>query len=86
MEKLWLKLKNIICSKGLFGKIIVILCIYFIIRYTNKVLTIFENTGVEPTILTPLVYSFFGGELVILFLKKKNDKKKESEDIDNGVV
>jgi len=73
-------------KKGLFGKLMVVFCLLFIISYTIVITYIFARKGIEPTILTPLVYSFFGGELVILFLKKKNDKKKESEDIDNGVV
>jgi len=69
-------------QQGVFGKLIVILCLFFIIGYTVVITYVFYKNGIEPAILTPLVYSFFGGELVLLYLKKiktKNNHKKQLE-------
>ena len=60
-------------KKGTFGKITAALCIGFIVIYTVAVLYNFYVHNSEPTILTPLVYSFFGGELTLLFLKRRHD-------------
>ena len=64
-------------KKGLFSKLVVTGCILFIIFFTLAVLYCFYVHQIEPTIITPLVYSFFGGELVMLFLKKRMDINKE---------
>ena len=66
-------------KKGLFSKLVVTGCILFIIFFTLAILYCFYVHQVEPTIITPLVYSFFGGELVMLFLKKRMDINKEKE-------
>lgn len=66
-------------KKGLFSKLVVTGCILFIIFFTIAVLYCFYVHQIEPTIITPLVYSFFGGELVMLFLKKRMDINKDKE-------
>lgn len=69
-------------KKGMFSKICVLGSLLFIVAYTIVITYTFYRHSTEPTILTPLVYSFFGGELVMLFLKKRLDIKK-SEYTDN---
>lgn len=74
-------------KKGTYGKIIVVACILFIVFYTIATLYAFYVKGIEPTILTPLVYSFFGGELVMLFLKKRQDQKSNKDnDINDKIL
>lgn len=67
-------------KKGTYGKLIVVFCILFIMGYTIATLYSFYKNQAEPTVLTPLVYSFFGGELVMLFLKKRFDQKSNNND------
>ena len=66
--------------KGVFSKLIVAGCLLFIVLFTIAVLYCFYVHQVEPTIITPLVYSFFGGELVMLFLKKRKDQNNQDKE------
>lgn len=49
-----------------FNKKIVTFSISFVVIYTIFVMYNFYVHGIEPSVLTPYVYSFFGGELLIL--------------------
>lgn len=66
--------------KGIFSKLIVTGCLLFIVLFTIAVLYCFYVHQIEPTIITPLVYSFFGGELVMLFLKKRKDQNNQDKE------
>lgn len=66
--------------KGVFSKLIVTGCLLFIVLFTIAVLYCFYVHQIEPTIITPLVYSFFGGELVMLFLKKRKDQNNQDKE------
>ena len=70
-------------NKGCFSKIVVVICILFIMSYTLGSMFMFYKVGAEMTVLTPLVYAFFGTELCMLLVKtllsKKMDNKKQSQ-------
>lgn len=70
-------------NKGCFSKIVVVICILFIMAYTLGSMFMFYKVGAEMTVLTPLVYAFFGTELCMLLVKtllsKKMDNKKQSQ-------
>lgn len=66
-------------NKGCFSKIIVAICILFIMAYTIGSMYMFFRMGSEMTVLTPLVYAFFGTELCMLLVKTLLSKKMENK-------
>jgi hypothetical protein len=49
-----------------FSKTIVTLTFFLAITYTVTILIIFYLTGNEPVVLTPTVFGFLGGEMLVL--------------------
>ena len=63
----------------LFSKIIVIWCITFSTAACAWSLRILSRTGHDPAALLGVIVGFFGGELLILCLRKIQSDKKEKK-------
>lgn len=66
-----------------FSMAVVIAVISYNFWFTDRVLTIFEKTGVEPVVLIGSVFAFTTGELWSLSKIKREEIKKEGEKNDN---
>lgn len=62
-----------------FSMLVVVAVICYNFWFTDKVLTIFEKTGVEPVVLIGAVFAFTTGELWSLSKIKREEIKKEGE-------
>ena len=83
------RLKNIFKSKGMFSRIIVIFCLVYCVRIVEWSMDRFEETNMEAPTLITVALGLFGGELLLLCLKRifaKSDKtsiRKVEEEINN---
>lgn len=67
-------------KSGLYGKIIVAICISFLLIFSTAVFVNFVINGNEPTTLIPWVFAGFGGELGLCALKRVLCGKKAAAD------
>lgn len=64
--------------KGLFTKILIVLIFTYLFYFTEKVLGIFQTTGVEPTVLITSVFAILGLECGVMgWIKNTKVKKGE---------
>lgn len=75
---------------GAFSKIIVVFCLIYSVRIIEWAMRQFEETQMEATTLITVSIGLFGGELLLLCLKRvfsKNDKKElKSEEVPQPFV
>lgn len=68
--------------KGLFMKIIVVFCLGYAVRITERSFAICEAAGVSPDGVYAAAIAFFGTELAITMVKKILTKRKEDDSND----
>lgn len=77
MKKL---LARIAAIPHLFGKIIVWICVLCGAAFSYYSLRILSRTGHDPAALLAVILGFFGGELLLMCLRKSlSDKKSPDE-------
>lgn len=91
MSKVKTKLMKLITngvptSKGAMSKRIIWFSIFFIVCYTIGVMFLQVRFGVQPNdTLTTSVFAFFGGELIMLMIKRmfspKTTEQEEQEKV-----
>lgn len=80
-------IKSLFHQQGLFSKIMVLFCIVYSIRVIEWAMGQYEATGLEPGTILAVAIGLFGGELLLLCLKRvltKSDSKAQGEE--PGVV
>ena len=81
MTKLMKKFKKYCAKAGLFSRVIVIFCLAYSVRIIEWAMQEFERSNTEAGTLLTVSLALFGGELVLLCMKRifaKNDGKKIS--------
>ena len=56
--------------KGIFSKILVALVLFYMAVIGIWSLRILSHTGIDPSRTLSILFSFFGGELVLLLVKR----------------
>ena len=83
------KLKKYFCKSGMFSKVIVIFCIVYCVRIVEWGMDQFEVANTEASTLITASLALFGGELLLLCLKKIFAKEEKTtianiqHDVDN---
>jgi len=83
------KIKAWMSKPGMFSRVLVVFCLAYSIRIIEWAVCQFENTGSEPETILTVAVGLFGGELLLLCLKRifaKHDNKDgvPSDDYLNG--
>ena len=79
MKKLIKNIKKYCKKSGLFSRIIVIFCLAYSVRIVEWAMNEFERSNMEAATLLTVSLALFGGELVLLCMKRifsKNDGRK----------
>ena len=69
-------------KKGSFSKIVVIFCVVYCAFIGAWAMRTLSNTGHDASSIIGVIFSLFGGELLLLCLKRifaDSDKKKKKE-------
>jgi uncharacterized membrane protein YgdD (TMEM256/DUF423 family) len=76
------KLKKWLKTPGLFSRLIVIFCLAYCVRIVEWQMDVFENTQSEASELVAAGLALFGGELLLLCIKRvfSNGRKESEED------
>lgn len=86
-KKLYKKIKRFLKKPGMFSKFMVIFCIAYCVRITEWGIHQFEISNTEAVTLITAGLALFGGELLLLCIKRtfaKADNKKISYDDENN--
>ena len=71
MKNIFEKLKNFLGKSGMFSKFIVIFCIVYSVHVIEWAMNSYEeNPGLEPSTIITAALALFGGELLLLCLKR----------------
>lgn len=73
-------------KKGVFSKVLVVTILIFMALMAVWAMRILSHTGVEATGILGIVFSFFGGELVMLLLKRLFANKREESNLKEEVT
>ena len=82
MKKLMKKIQKYCSKAGLFSRVIVIFCLAYSVRIIEWAMKEFERSNAEAGTLLTVSLALFGGELLLLCMKRifsKNDGKKISD-------
>ena len=63
-----------------FSRRVVVFCIAFITAYVITTMAMFWATGTEPSTLHKYVFGFFGGELMLLCVKRILGVKTQTQE------
>lgn len=77
-----LRAKNYFSKPGMFSKVLVLFCIIYCVRICEWAMWQFEMSNSEASTLLTAGLALFGGELLLLCLKRifaKKDDKEASE-------
>ena len=75
-------------KKGLFSKLVVIFCVAYCAFIGAWAMRILSHTGHDASKIIGVIFSLFGGELLLLCLKRifaDSDKKKKNKKDDSEV-
>jgi len=80
MKNFLKKIKKFLKTPGLFSRALVVFCIAYSVRVIEWQMDIFESTQAEASELVACAIGLFGGELLLLCLKRIFSKGRTSEE------